>query len=972
MSWLDRLGDRLGGLLDEVALPERVRRALDEAERAVASGDARGALDRLRTVEGERSGLFRAAFLEGLAWEALDEPERAAAALERAADRRDVPLVRIALGRVALRLGDARTAREHFEAALEGQARGPDRLEVLLALADLHEQHGRPARAVPVLRHAMRLSADDPMLRLRLARALDDADDLEGALQVIAPLTDAEIPPLDALRLAAALHARVGDGLNRGRAGGLHERVLARAPDDPDSLHGLADVRAAEGRVADALPLYLHALTVAPLDVHAALHAGMARALDAAHELERAMDAWRAAAVLAPTDASVHVAVAAHALDLDLVDEALTASERAITLDPDGRAAAATRGRALLRVGRVDDARAVLAPLRAAEMSADELHALGLLALAEDDAVEAIGLLRESRVRQPGRPGVEDALMRCYARLAPALPDVDDREPASLAPFLDELATAVARHPLLADLVPRTTALRQQLDTPLTVAVLGEFNAGKSTLINAFIGETMVATGVLPTTSHVNVIRYGPRRVARWTHPDGRVEELPYAEAAKLVKTEPERVASLEFLYPHPDLRAIHFLDTPGFNAPDDRHEARATHALQHADAIVWLLDVHQALSSTEFERIRSIDGAAARLLVVVNKVDRLGDDPEALEQVLAHVRGHLGDDHAGLFALSGLRATEARRDPEHPDEAALERWGWTAFESALRDRFFERAGTLKAMEVATGLAAIIDGAVARAEQGADDVGRWRGEVRSRRESLTAATSRWPSTVTAPRRRALDRRLQELRLRAVDETVELATPRPGLFSRPALLDDDRTLLLTRIRDRSRSALQAAFDDVVADAAALDRELLAAIEGTATEVGPPESRTLRRRIEAWLAETATLRALLHERLVRTPAAVRATRLDDEGAARLDRIASGAVRTEAERDAELQRVMPTTSDSWAETLDAWAEEYLAASRRLCDHVERDLELLALDLEHRILRPFRAVRAHLTRPAPHPDAA
>lgn len=972
MSWLDRLGERLGGLLDEVALPDRVRRALDDAERAVATGDPQAALERLRAVEGERAGLFRAAFLEGLAWEALDEPERAAAALERAADRRDVPLVRIALGRVALRLGDARTAREHFEAALEGQARGQDRLEVLLALADLHEHHGRPSRAVPVLRHAMRLSADDPMLRLRLARALDDADDLEGALQVIAPLTDAEVPPLDALRLAARLHARVGDAMNRGRAGALHERVLARAPNDPDSLHGLAEVRADEGRAAEALPLYRHALTVADVATHAALHAGMARALDSASDTEQAIDAWRAAALLAPSDPALHVAVASHALDLDLIDEALSSSARAFELDPGRRSAAATRGRALLRVGRVDEAREVLAPLRAAHMAADELHALGLLALAEDDAVEAIGLLREARVRQPGRAGVDDALMDGYARLAPSLPEVDDREPASLAPFLDELATAVARHPLLADLVPRATALRQQLDTPLTVAVLGEFNAGKSTLINAFIGETMVATGVLPTTSHVNVIRYGPRRAARWTHHDGRVEELPYADAAKLVKSEPERVASLEFLYPHPDLRAIHFLDTPGFNAPDDRHEARATHALQHADAIVWMLDVHQALSSSEFARIRTIDGAADRLLVVVNKVDRLGDDPEALGQVVDHVRRHLGDDHAGLFALSGLRAVEARRDPENIDQDALDRWGWTAFESALRDRFFEQAGRLKAMEVSTGLSAVIDLAIERAEKGADDVSRWRGDVRARREALTAAASRWPTTITTPRRRTLDRALQDLRLRAIDETVELATPRPGLFARPALLNDDRALLLARIRDRSLAALQDAFDAVVADAAVLDRDLLAAIEATATDVGPPESRTLRRRIEAWLAETSTLRALLHERLVRTPVAVRATRLDDEGAARLDRIASGAVRSEAERDAELQRMMPTTDDAWADTLDAWAEEYLAASRRLCDHVERDLELLALDLEHRILRPFRAVRAHLTPHAPDPDAA
>ena len=40
-------------------------------------------------------------------------------------------------------------------------------------------------------------------------------------------------------------------------------------------------------------------------------------------------------------------------------------------------------------------------------------------------------------------------------------------------PFLESLSAAVAAHPLLTDMIPRSTALRQQLDTPLAVAVLG-------------------------------------------------------------------------------------------------------------------------------------------------------------------------------------------------------------------------------------------------------------------------------------------------------------------------------------------------------------------------------------------------------------------------------------------------------------------------------------------------------------------
>ena len=51
----------------------------------------------------------------------------------------------------------------------------------------------------------------------------------------------------------------------------------------------------------------------------------------------------------------------------------------------------------------------------------------------------------------------------------------------------------------------------EAFDRPLLVAVMGEFNAGKSSFVNALCGAEVAPTGVTPTTATINVLRYGDR-----------------------------------------------------------------------------------------------------------------------------------------------------------------------------------------------------------------------------------------------------------------------------------------------------------------------------------------------------------------------------------------------------------------------------------------------------------------------------
>jgi tetratricopeptide (TPR) repeat protein len=979
VNLLQRLTAQIGDLIEATPLAEPSRSQLRRAELLIQNGQAADALLVLHDVEQYNPGLWRTALLTGLAHESLSQYDAALRSLDAATRIRDSVPGRAALARVQIARGNPEAAASHLDEALRRRPNDLERLELLRALADLHEANAEPARAIPALLQAYRLAPEEVPLAMRLASALVRDNDLDRAIGVLdaqlqhiaahATPGSANTPaatPLDEVRhqLASALLTR-RSGSDLTRASVLLRQIIQSQPNDSNALQDLAECHVLQNDGASALPLLLQALSIAPPQQHARLHRMVGQVYLLAGQRAQALDSLRAASALHDGDLHTHRLYARTALHEGSPNEALDAANDGLQDSPGDRELAGLRGRALLELGRIDEARAVLLALRLhTTPSIDELTAMGALALVEGDPIEALVHLREANARDADAWSVQPLLRRAWELLAPQLPELGDvkaLQPGVLVPFLDALSRAVAAHPVLVDLIPATTALRQHLDMPLTVAVLGEFNAGKSTLINAFVGESMLATGVLPTTSHINVIRYGPRPVARWTRMDGSVQELPFTEATRLVRQAPDDVEQLEFCFPNPDLRSIHFWDTPGFNAPVEGHEDRARYALGAADAIVWLLDAGQALSASEFEHVRQLANASEKLLVVINKIDRPGFGTDEIAEIEAHVRNYLDGHHAGLYALSGLRALQAHALPEAERPAALEAAGWTRFECALREQFFDRAGRLKTLEVARELYQLASLALERARKGLAAIEQGLEAVGTARRQITRAELDWNAGDAPAIADGVDRGMLELRPRILQEVQELRVQGQGLFAGAVLRPDDRSVVMRRLRERMAVLHREAAEQAAVRVEPLETALLATVSELAALVGPPESRSLRSRLDAWLHEAHALRRLLHEAHADKAMALDVARLDAHGRALLDELA-GLGDAPVERDGLLQRLVPLVGPMWRDALLRWGREYMQATLRLCDSMERDLDILALDLEHRILRPFSRVADEL----------
>jgi small GTP-binding protein len=220
---------------------------------------------------------------------------------------------------------------------------------------------------------------------------------------------------------------------------------------------------------------------------------------------------------------------------------------------------------------------------------------------------------------------------------------------------LYDLAATVAALGAEADDQATLRGALEQLDDFFLLVVVGEFNSGKSALINALVGERVVAEGVTPTTSHVQVIQHA---------------DEPAADAGGI-----RRIGASA-----PLLRDIHVVDTPGTNAITREHEVLTRRFVPRADLILFVTSADRPFTESERQFLGEIREWGKKVVLIINKGDLLRTDDEVRE-VRAFVRDNvqaLLGVSPELFVVSARTAVEART---RGDQAALAVSGLAALE---------------------------------------------------------------------------------------------------------------------------------------------------------------------------------------------------------------------------------------------------------------------------------------------------
>ncbi len=209
--------------------------------------------------------------------------------------------------------------------------------------------------------------------------------------------------------------------------------------------------------------------------------------------------------------------------------------------------------------------------------------------------------------------------------------------------LLNDLRTALVNCGAEAAMQERLAQSIRQLDELFLLVVVGEFNAGKSAFINALLGERLLEEGVTPTTTRIQILRYGEQQ--------GRA----ISSEGVYVLTAPLEI-----------LREINIVDTPGTNAIYREHEALTRDFVPRSDLVLFVTSVDRPFTESEREFLESIRAWGKKLLIVLNKIDLLDDETsiEKVERFIADNARRLLGFEPEIYPVSSrlaLRAKEQR-----------------------------------------------------------------------------------------------------------------------------------------------------------------------------------------------------------------------------------------------------------------------------------------------------------------------
>lgn len=187
----------------------------------------------------------------------------------------------------------------------------------------------------------------------------------------------------------------------------------------------------------------------------------------------------------------------------------------------------------------------------------------------------------------------------------------------------------------------------QTLDELFLLVVVGEFNSGKSAFINALLAQPLLEEGVTPTTTRINLLKFGPE-----------VSRTAQGAALDVI------TAPLDLL------QEINIVDTPGTNAIQREHEAITEEFVPRADMVLFVTSADRPFTESERAFLERIRNWGKKVVIVLNKIDILeseGHVQEIERFITENARALLGFTPE-TFPVSSRQALRAK----HTGDAAL------------------------------------------------------------------------------------------------------------------------------------------------------------------------------------------------------------------------------------------------------------------------------------------------------------
>lgn len=286
---------------------------------------------------------------------------------------------------------------------------------------------------------------------------------------------------------------------------------------------------------------------------------------------------------------------------------------------------------------------------------------------------------------------------------------IDDRTVITNA--LDMIAETIETNKLGEESVKQLRRTKESLQhDAFRMMVVGEFKRGKSTLINALLGEPVLPARVAPCTAIITEVNYSDTPYAMLHYKDKEKDPLRISvdeikdyviiqdDENDAQSSQPSPYSKVSVYYPLELCKNnVQIVDSPGLNEHKTRTEV-AMDFLTQADALIFVLSCQQALSQSELEFLENELGGRdlKNVFFVWNHYDAIIDSPEDIKDLQARSRNHLESKVGTSDRIFYASAREALLGKRKRDDELIERSKLPLLESELESFFVNDRGRVK------------------------------------------------------------------------------------------------------------------------------------------------------------------------------------------------------------------------------------------------------------------------------------
>lgn len=360
-----------------------------------------------------------------------------------------------------------------------------------------------------------------------------------------------------------------------------------------------------------------------------------------------------------------------------------------------------------------------------------------------------------------------------------------------------------------------------------TMAVLGQFKRGKSTLVNAILGESLLPTAILPLTSVITVVTHSCNPSVKVVYQNGDAALIDKKTLADYVteKGNPKnikKVERVEISLPSGFLsRGITLVDTPGIGSVYHHNTDIAYQFLPDVDAALFVISADPPISDAECSFLEESAKYASKFFFVLNKTDYLKavEVKELLDFSKSVIMQKTGNAYADapILPLSAKLALEAKAGN---DMKGLERSGLLELEGEVERFIISEKGDFVLRSSSSKIKAITQELINHRliEKSALEISQKELEARSERfeaelKSILSHKDYSADLLNVEQKKILetiDADLSELKLRAAPELVEKITGFANSFPNSAndkfasALDDYRQEAILHVLEHWRN------------------------------------------------------------------------------------------------------------------------------------------------------------------------